>query len=260
MWPNRFSLDAIADSEFYKYQQEFFRGLVQDVSDTTYIYAQLFSYTGMKLPYIVFEGVVGSGKTTQSKLLADFLKEKFPDRVLWTREPGSGEIPEAIRKVVQGTIYDEIMDPITETYLYAASRAQTLRKIVKPFFDMKGIVVSDRSYLSTLAFQGYGRGLGLKTVLDINKTAVDDLLPGLVLYIKVPPEVGASRAKDQKGDKFESQPIEFHHRVEKGYDDLSRMPFLKDRFVIINGNSSIDEVFVDVKRETLNFLKEIKYK
>jgi len=98
--------------------------------------------------YIIFEGCHGTGKTTQSKKLFEFLKKKFPHKeIIWTREPGGGEITESIRKLVQGTKFSEEMDPHCEAYLYAASRAQSLRRIVKPVLEKNGISFS--SYNTT---------------------------------------------------------------------------------------------------------------
>ena len=97
--------------------------------------------------YIAFEGVIGSGKSTQSKLLQKYLEKTIKDKlILATKEPGGSEIANEIRKTVQGTHIQEAMDPVCEAYLYAASRAQTLRTVVKPILDKGGIVISDRSF------------------------------------------------------------------------------------------------------------------
>ena len=123
--------------------------------------------------YIIFEGCHGTGKTTQSKKLFEFLKKKFPSKeVIWTREPGGSEIADSIRKLVQGTKFNEEMDFICEVYLYAASRAHTLRKIVKPVLERNGIVVQDNSFVTTLAYQGYAQKLGFGTCLEVNKLAL----------------------------------------------------------------------------------------
>lgn len=106
--------------------------------------------------YIVFEGIVGSGKSTQSKKVVEFLKQKFgQDQVIHVREPGSTPIAEDIRTLAQGKEWEsETMHPLTNAYLYAAARAQTLHTIVKPAIDAGKIVVSDRSFLSSCAYQG----------------------------------------------------------------------------------------------------------
>lgn len=104
--------------------------------------------------YIVFEGIVGSGKSTQSKKLVAYLQEKYLNtEILHVREPGSTPIAEDIRHLAQGREWDEIMHPLTNAYLYAAARAQTLHTVVRPALDRGAIVISDRSFLSSLAYQ-----------------------------------------------------------------------------------------------------------
>ncbi len=168
--------------------------------------------------YIVFEGIVGSGKTTQSKLLYQWLKDKYPKKtVIWTREPGGSEVAESIRKVVQGTDFKELMDPVCEQYLYAASRAQTLRTVVRPVLESGGIVVADRSVFTSFTNQGFGRGMGLAKVLEINRAAVEDLWPDKVIYLSVPVKTGLSRTRDGGGDKFEKYGDDFYRKVVRGY-------------------------------------------
>ena len=125
----------------------------------------------MKGIYIVFEGIVGTGKSTQAKILYDFLKEKNKNReIILTKEPGGTEIADEIRKIAQATKFNEDMNPVCEAYLYAASRAQSLRKIVKPALEKGSIVISDRSFISSLAYQGAARKIGIEKVLEINKS------------------------------------------------------------------------------------------
>ncbi|MDO8488148.1 MAG: dTMP kinase, partial [bacterium] len=177
----------------------------------------------MKHPgkYVVFEGVVGSGKSVQSQLLVAKLQQKFPDRmVVWTREPGGSEIAGEIRRVVQGMMFAEDMDPICEQYLYAASRAQTLRSIVRPVLDRGGIVVADRSFFTSLAFQGYGRGLGIQKVLDINHIAIENLWPDLVVYVDMDLKTALTRTNDKRGDKFEAMDEKFFKKVQRGYKEV----------------------------------------
>lgn len=109
--------------------------------------------------YIVFEGIVRTGKSTQAKLLANHLRNDFPNKeIVLTYEPGGTEIADAIRVLAQGTRFREEMDPICEAYLYASARSQSLRKIVRPTLEHGGIVIADRSYLSSVAYQGGGAG------------------------------------------------------------------------------------------------------
>ncbi len=190
--------------------------------------------------YIAFEGIVGCGKTTQSKLLYERLKNLYPERnVIWTKEPGGSEIANGIRKVVQGTVYAEEMDPVCEQYLYAASRAQTLRKVVKPVLDGGGIVVADRSVFTSVSFQGWGRGLGADTVWKINDVAVDGLLPNRVLFINTDIDIAIARAKDGGGDKFESMGKDFFEKAVAGYMFAVATYNI---MALIDGNGTIGEV------------------
>lgn len=193
--------------------------------------------------YIVFEGVVGTGKTTQSKLLVERLKVAHPDReIVWTREPGGSEIAEAIRTVVQATPFAETMEPICEAYLYAAARAQSLRAVVKPALERGAVVVADRSFCTSVAWQGAARGLGTDLVLAINEIAIRDCMPDLVIEIDLDPEVGLKRTFDAKGDKFESMSVEFFRKCVEGYRLLSEHPLLAGKWHRISGEGSIEEV------------------
>ena len=194
--------------------------------------------------YVIFEGSHGSGKTTQSKKLFEYLKEKYPNKeIIWTREPGGSEVADAIRKIVQGTKFGESMDPVCEAYLYAASRAQTLRTVVKPVLDRGGIVISDRSFITSLSLQSFGRKLGTDLVLKINKIAVGGVIPNLVLFLRLSIAVGLSRTSDHDGDKFENEKIPFLRKAELGYKKASKLNMFKGKWLNVNAEGCIDEVF-----------------
>jgi len=191
--------------------------------------------------YLVFEGIVGAGKTTLSKKLHSYLQQQYPHReVIWTREPGGTEIAENIRRLVQGTVFQEEMHPYCEAYLYAAARAQSLPTTVSPVLNQGGIVVSDRSFITSLAFQGTARDLGLETVLQINRTLIDQLLPDQVIFLDVEPATGLARTSDHNGDKFEQEPIDFFQHVRNGYLQIAQLPIMKKRWLTIDVNH-IDE-------------------
>ena len=191
--------------------------------------------------YIVFEGVIGNGKSVQSQLLASRLQQEFPDRlVVWTREPGGSEIAGEIRRVAQGMIFSEEMDSVCEQYLYAASRAQTLRTVVGPILKRDGIVVADRSVFTSLAFQGYGRDLGIKTVLEINKAAMGNIWPDLVIFLDLNLDTALSRKKDKRGDKFEMMDKKFFAKVYRGYLDIAKK--YKDIMRMVDGSGSVEKV------------------
>lgn len=194
--------------------------------------------------YIVFEGIIGTGKTTQSKKYCEYLKNKFPNKkVIWTREPGGTEIAEDIRKVVQVNQYNEPMESVCESYLYAASRAQALRAVVKPVLDEDGIVVSDRNFVTSLTNQAFGRGLGIEKVLEINKVAIEGFIPDKVIFLDVPIKDGLKRTFDAKGDKFESLGEDFYEKVYEGHKKVAKLPMFKGKWITIDGLGTADEVF-----------------
>ncbi len=194
--------------------------------------------------YIVFEGVVGTGKSTQSKQLLTYLQQKFPNRqIIWTREPGGSEIAEAIRKVVQGTPFNEQMDPVCEAYLYAAARAQSLRTVVAPVLASGGIVIADRSFLTSVAWQGFGRELGFDAIWKINEAAVGEFLPNLVFCLDLDPTEALRRTSDAAGDKFESLPPAFFARCRDGYNFLANHPKFSNLWQTIDAAGTKEEVF-----------------
>lgn len=198
--------------------------------------------------YIVFEGIVGTGKTSQSKKLYNYLKHLYPSKeILWTREPGGSEIADKIREVVQGTKFSEDMDPICEAYLYAASRAQALRLVIKPVLDKNGTVISDRSYLTSLTNQAFCSELGYNLVWEINKYAVDNITPDYIFFLDLDFRVAIQRTFDGSGDKFEKYGVDFYKRAYEGYQKLKKLPEFKDKWFDIDANGSEEEVFNRIK-------------
>ncbi len=194
--------------------------------------------------YIVFEGLLGSGKTTQSTRLVDELKKRYPGReVLWTREPGGSAIAEAIRLLAQATPFEEVMDPVCEAYLYASARAQSLRAVVAPVLAHGGIVVADRSFATSIAWQGFGRGLGLEKILEINRPAIEGLIPDMFLELRVDPSISLKRTFDAPGDKFETMPADFHARCAEGYKTLAEHPLFKDKWEVVDATGTAEEVY-----------------
>ncbi|NTV23241.1 MAG: dTMP kinase [Nanoarchaeota archaeon] len=203
--------------------------------------------------YIVFEGTVGTGKSTQARRLAEFLKSRGKD-VLLTREPGGSEIADSVRKLVQGTKFSEHMEPVCEAYLYAASRAQTLRKVVMPALDKGFIVIADRSYITSMAYQGFARGLTFERILEINDPAVV-IRPDAVLYMSLPPKTGLERTHDQAGDKFEREDVAFFDKVQEGYRQLSLRKDLCGAWINIDATGSKDQVFSRIYKELSGILR-----
>ena len=206
--------------------------------------------------YIALEGSVGAVKSTQARLLLQRLRETYTDRrIVLTREPGGSEVADEIRRVVQGTDFREDMDPICEAYLFAASRAQTLGTLVSPIHSEGGIVVADRSFVTSLAFQGEGRQLGFEKVLEINMAAIEGKLPSLILFLSIPASIGYARTHDPDGDKFERMPVEFFERVNSGYNKASQLDLLRNRWRVIDADQDIDSVHSDIWTAVINHLE-----
>jgi dTMP kinase len=177
---------------------------------------------------IVFEGVEGSGKTTQMQRSRDWLVGRmkaesptFP-QVAITREPGGTELGKALRRLLlEGTLTHPIQDR-TELLLYAADRAQHVEEVLKPTLAAGGIILCDRYTDSTIAYQGYGRGLSLSLIEKICQMATDGLESDLTLWLDVDVEMGLARAKARgAADRMEQADLAFHQRVQQGFRALA---------------------------------------
>ena len=194
--------------------------------------------------YLVCEWVVGTGKTTQSKRLVERLESAYPGQeVIWTREPGGTPIAEAIRNTVQATLFDEVMQPLTDVYLYAAARAQLLGSIIKPALDRWAWVVSDRNVCSSLAYQWSAQWIGMEVVRQINAPAVLDVMPTQILFFDLPVETGLARTFDKDGDKWEKLDKSFFERAYEGYKKIPELPSLWGVFTSVDVSGTPDEVF-----------------
>lgn len=172
--------------------------------------------------FIALEGPDGSGKSTITKLLDEYLKDKGLDYIV-TREPGGTNIGENIRRLILNNENTE-MSPETEALLYAASRGQHVYEKIVPALKEDKIVLCDRFVLSSLAYQGVGRGLGIKEVKAINDFAIKGVYPDLILFFHIDPEVTLSRkTKKLGGDRLEKEGNNFHNRVYNGYMELIKM-------------------------------------
>lgn len=200
--------------------------------------------------YIVLEWIVGAGKSTQMKLLLQALAVRYPDReVLHVREPWGTQIAEAIRTLVQGTDFSgETMHALTDAYLYAAARAQLLHTVVTPAREQGKIVIADRSFLSSMAYQGAVQGLGFDTIRSINQVAIQWCLPDRILFLDLPVDIGYHRTADAQWDKRERQPIEFFHKVADAYRALFAYATVQDMLVRIDADQSIEQVHEEIMR------------
>ena len=203
---------------------------------------------------ITLEGVEGSGKSTLIQYLKELI-EGIGKKVIVTREPGGIEISEQIRSVILDTENTK-MDGRTEALLYAAARRQHLVERIIPALKEGNVVLCDRFIDSSLAYQGYARGLGIDEVLSINEFAIGSFMPNLTLYLDLDPQIGLSRIRKNKGrevNRLDLEEISFHLKVREGYEEvIKRFP---DRIVRVDANQELDKVLSDTKQILLEKLK-----
>jgi dTMP kinase len=180
----------------------------------------------MKAMFITFEGIEGSGKSTQIIRLADYLKS-HGNKVVLTREPGGTPIGDKIRKILLDPANKEL-DPAAELLLYAASRAQHLSEVILPALADGLIVLCDRFSDATLAYQGYGRGVDRKMIQELDRIVTEGIRPDLTLLLDIDVVVGLARARGRNNSRgldaearFENEEIAFHERVRRGYLTLA---------------------------------------
>jgi dTMP kinase len=203
--------------------------------------------------FITFEGPEGSGKTTVSQKVAAYLIEKGY-HVVSTREPGGIDIAEQIRRVILDT-NNTAMDERTEALLYAAARRQHLVEKVLPALEQGAIVLCDRFLHSSLAYQGYARGIGTEDVLRINEFAIDGQMPDITLYFDIRPEVGLQRIssnEQREVNRLDQETLEFHEKVRNGYLELLEKD---EKMVKIDAEKTVEEVYQQTLKEIESVLQ-----
>ncbi|MCM3588590.1 dTMP kinase [Mesobacillus maritimus] len=197
--------------------------------------------------FISIEGPEGAGKTTIINMLTEQL-ELEGQQVISTREPGGIDIAEQIREVILNKS-NTAMDSRTEALLYAAARRQHLVEKVRPALAEGKMVLCDRFIDSSLAYQGYARGLGIDEVYSINKFAIENMMPSITLYFDLDPRIGLERINKNKGreiNRLDLENVEFHEKVREGYLQLvERFP---ERMVKIDASKPVEEVFKEAKK------------
>ena len=198
--------------------------------------------------FITFEGADCCGKTTQLKLLAEDLMMRGYDVVI-TREPGAKGLGEKIREILLN--YDGDVSDRCESFLFLADRAQHIDMIVNPAVETGKIVLCDRHTDSSVAYQGYGRGLPVERIKMLNELAVNGRHPDLTIVFDIDVETSMSRVGDEK-DRLESAGMEFFNRVRNGYLEIAKQE--PQRVKVLNAAKSIDEIQKDVKKLVENLL------
>ena len=200
--------------------------------------------------FITFEGIDGCGKSTQAKLLLEFLNKSGVETIL-VREPGGTNISESIREILLHSSSGQMGDR-TESLLMTASRAQLTQDVIIPNMEQGKFVIADRYSDSTLAYQGGGRNLDIEWLIELNNYATFTLLPDITFFVDIRSDE-ALRRLDSNKDRIEGEGIEFQTRVRKTYHELAER--FNDRYVILDGYSEIG----DIHQKVLNEMIRIKF-
>ena len=192
----------------------------------------------MKGTFITFEGCEGVGKSRQIKMLEEYLVKSNINYYL-TREPGGTNLSEKIRSVILDKNNSEMTDEC-EALLYAAARVQLLKQVIKPKLDQGQLVLCDRYVDSSLAYQGYARGLGVEFIEKINDFAIKNFTPNYTVFLNLPPEQAFLRKGGVDiGDRVELSGMEFHKKVYQGYLDLAKK--YPQRFIVIDASGEKEQ-------------------
>ena len=192
--------------------------------------------------FIAFEGGEGSGKSTQSKLLKKWLEEEG-EEVLLSREPGGTEMGKDLRRILLDHSTGDI-SPRAEALLYAADRAHHVFSKIRPALDRGEVVITDRYFDSSIAYQGAGRVLSPGEVARISRWATESLFPTLTIVIDLPAEIGIGRLKNR--DRLEAEPITFHERVRQEFLQIARLD--PERYLVVDGTQSIDAIHNEITK------------
>jgi dTMP kinase len=204
--------------------------------------------------FITLEGIDFCGKTTQARLLSSYLERKGHE-VLLIREPGGDRIAEKIRKVLLSE-KNFGMTPLSELLLYEASRAQLTQKVILPALEAGKVVVCDRYFDSTLAYQGYGRGLDGRMIERLNEISSFGVSPDLTVLLDVPLKTSLQRREKEKRkkDRLEKERVQFHRKTREGYLEIARRS--RRRIKIVDGSGDILQTWENVRTVVDSFLNK----
>ncbi|MDB9320779.1 dTMP kinase [Nodularia spumigena CS-591/04] len=201
--------------------------------------------------FIVFEGVEGCGKTSQMQLCSQWL-QNLGISVVVTREPGGTELGLHLRRLLLEKVENQPIAEVTELLLYAADRSQHVEQELKPNLAAGKYILCDRYTDSTTAYQGYGRGLNMSLINQLNYIATAGLESDLTIWLDVDVEVGLARKQGDKFDRIEQETIDFHRRVQQGYSELAAS--YPSRIIRVDGSLSqaaVQEIIQEILREKL---------
>lgn len=207
--------------------------------------------------FITFEGPDGSGKSTQIQKLAHYLEENDISYVL-TREPGGTRISDLIRGILLNPEHQEMKNN-TEVLLYAASRAQHIEEKIKPALAAGKIVLCDRFVDASIAYQGYGLGIDLEMIQQINQFAIQNIMPNRTYLFDISPEEGRKRMMNRLGeqvtnlDRIEQKTIDYHVRVRKGFEEIANQE--PHRITRVDGSKSIDTIAKQIRDDFNQLIK-----
>lgn len=198
--------------------------------------------------FITYEGGEACGKSTQIKMLKEYINTlPNKDDFVFVREPGGTPLAEEIRKLILNYEADSPL-PMTELLLFCAARVENVEKRIKPALEQGKIVIADRFYDSTIAYQGMARKImSVEEILALTKTIIGSLIPDLTIYLKLSPEEAFKRKNkmDESLDRIEKESMHFHQNVAKGYDYIYNLE--KERFAEIDARKSPEEIFNEIK-------------
>ena len=192
--------------------------------------------------FLAFEGGEGAGKSTQTRMLRDWLTS-IGQQVQVTCEPGGTDIGRSLRDILLGH-HTGSLAPRTEALLYAADRAEHVASVIRPHLDRGYVVITDRYIDSSLAYQGAGRDLAISEVAHVSHWATDHLLPDLTVLLDIDPDVGLRRF-DTPADRLEAEPLTFHRRVRQQFLDLAAAE--PDRYAVVDATSAPNDVHQRVR-------------
>lgn len=206
--------------------------------------------------FVTLEGIEGSGKSTQTQMLVQHLKEHYDIHVVQLREPGTTVIGDKIRDVLLAREHSA-MSQETELLLYVAARSQLISEEVVPALERGNAVFLDRFIDSSVAYQGYGRGIDLGQIYSLNRFATRKIYPDVTLLFDLPVKVGLRRAAQTgKPDRIEAESLEFHERVRRGYLEIAKQE--PERFVVIDATQDPVTIHEQVKQAVLERLEKMK--